>query len=102
MVCSNEILTEVTPPPRTGARMSFEKLRPRGVWDFAMAALAINLHIERDVVQDARIVFGGIAGRPVRETSVENALKGQRLGPAAIDQAQGVALASAAPLRNAP
>jgi xanthine dehydrogenase YagS FAD-binding subunit len=100
VVRSNEILTEVTlPPPRTGARMSFEKLRPRGVWDFAMAALAINLHIERDVVQDARIVFGGIAGRPVRETSVENALKGQRLGPAAIDQAQGVALASAAPLK---
>src|SRR3954469_5076392 len=65
VVRSNEILTEVTlPPPRPGERMSFEKLRPRGVWDFAMAALAINLQIERDVVQDARIVFGGIAGRP--------------------------------------
>jgi xanthine dehydrogenase YagS FAD-binding subunit len=100
VVRSNEILTEVTlPPPRPGARMSFQKLRPRGVWDFAMAALAINLHIERDVVQDARIVFGGIAGRPVRETNVEDALKGQRLGPGAIDRAQGVALAGAAPLK---
>src|SRR5439155_1499093 len=34
----NEILTEVViPPPHAGFRASFEKLRPRGVWDFAMA-----------------------------------------------------------------
>ena len=33
----NEIMTEiVVPPPRAGFKASFEKLRPRGVWDFAM------------------------------------------------------------------
>jgi len=36
----NEILTSVViPPPKPGVRASFEKLRPRGVWDFAMASL---------------------------------------------------------------
>jgi len=35
----NEILTEVViPPPKPGVRASFEKLRPGGVWDFAMAS----------------------------------------------------------------
>src|SRR3989475_2235026 len=35
----NEILTEVTlPAPKAGLKTSFEKLRPRGVWDFAMAS----------------------------------------------------------------
>ncbi len=37
----NEILTEVTlPAPKPGFKASFEKLRPRGVWDFAMASLS--------------------------------------------------------------
>ena len=39
----NEILTEVIlPPPNPHVRASFEKLRPRGVWDFAMASLALK------------------------------------------------------------
>ena len=39
----NEILTEVViPPPKPDVRASFEKLRPRGVWDFAMASLAMS------------------------------------------------------------
>ena len=42
----NEILTEVVmPAPKPGVRASFEKLRPRGVWDFAMASLAMSLQL---------------------------------------------------------
>src|SRR5437016_8882786 len=42
----NEILTEVViPPPNAGFRASFEKLRPRGVWDFAMASAALGLQL---------------------------------------------------------
>ena len=100
VVRSNEILTEVIlPPPRVGARTSFEKLRPRGVWDFAMAALALNLQVDKDVITDARVVFGGIAGKPVRDTAVEEMLKGKRLGEGLASQALMVALAHAAPLK---
>ncbi len=57
----NEILTEVTlPAPQPGFKASFEKLRPRGVWDFAMASLALGLVLQAKQVQDARVVFGGI------------------------------------------
>ena len=96
----NEILTEVRlPPPEPGTRTSFEKIRPRGVWDFAMASLALHLRMDRDLIQEARVVFGGIAGKPFRDTAVENLLQGKRLGGDVTGQAQSVALAQAAPLK---
>src|SRR5580765_7129901 len=100
VVASNEILTEVViPPARPTVRTSFEKLRPRGVWDFAMASLALSLDVQGGVVADARVVFGGIAGRPWRETSVEALLKGQSLGPKLSNDVPPRALANAAPLK---
>jgi xanthine dehydrogenase YagS FAD-binding subunit len=96
----NEILTEVVlPPPKPGLRASFEKLRPRGVWDFAMASLAMCLQLQGQTIDDARVVFGGISGKPLRETAVENFLKGKTLSPSLKDDAIAVALANAAPLK---
>jgi xanthine dehydrogenase YagS FAD-binding subunit len=96
----NEILTEVViPPPKPGVRASFEKLRPRGVWDFAMASLAMTLKLQGQTIEDARVVFGGISGKPLRETAVENFLKGKTLSPSLKDDAIAVALANAAPLK---
>jgi xanthine dehydrogenase YagS FAD-binding subunit len=96
----NEILTEVViPPPKPGARASFEKLRPRGVWDFAMASLAMVLQVRDNTIDDARLVFGGIAGKPLRETAVEDFLKGKALSGDVSREAVSMALANAAPLK---
>jgi xanthine dehydrogenase YagS FAD-binding subunit len=96
----NEILTEVSlPPPQPNVRASFEKLRPRGVWDFAMASLALTLQVRDNAISDARVVFGGIAGKPLRERTVENFLKGKTLSADLGDQAVAIALANAAPLK---
>src|SRR5713101_3695966 len=96
----NEILTEVTiPTPKPGFKASFEKLRPRGVWDFAMASLAMGLHLQGNTIDDARVVFGGIAGKPWRETAVENFFKGKTLSKDLIRQAVATALTNAAPLK---
>lgn len=96
----NEILTEVfLPPPKPGLQASFEKLRPRGVWDFAMASLAMSLQLRGKTIDDARVVFGGIAGRPLRENAVESFLKGKTLSAGLGDQAVSIALANAAPLK---
>jgi xanthine dehydrogenase YagS FAD-binding subunit len=100
VVRSNEILTSVViPPPKPGFRASFEKLRPRGVWDFAMASAAIGLHMNGQTIDDARVVFGGISGKPYREKVVENFLKGKTLSTELGQQAMEVALANAAPLK---
>jgi xanthine dehydrogenase YagS FAD-binding subunit len=100
VVRSNEILTEVViPPPTPGARTSFEKLRPRGVWDFAMASLGMNLQVRDNVIEDARVVFGGIAGRPLREKTVEAVLTGKTLGAGLVGEVLPRALVDAAPLK---
>jgi len=100
VVRHNEILTEVViPPPKPNLRASFEKLRPRGVWDFAMASLAMSLELRDQTIDDPRVIFGGIAGKPLRETAVENFLKGKTLSADLADQAVAVALTNAAPLK---
>ena len=100
VVRHNEILTEVViPPPKPNLRASFEKLRPRGVWDFAMASLALSLEVRDNTIIDSRVVFGGIAGKPLRERAVEDFLKGKTLGGELGSQAVEIALANAAPLK---
>ena len=96
----NEILTEVAiPAPKPNFKASFEKIRPRDVWDFAMASLAMGVQMRGTTVEDARVVFGGIAGKPYRELGVEEFLKGKVLSPQLIAQAQAMALPNAAPLK---
>jgi len=96
----NEILTEVViPAPKPGLRASFEKLRPRGVWDFAMASLAMALQVRDGRIEDARVVFGGISGKPLREGTVEDFLRGKTLTADLAEPAVAMALANAAPLK---
>jgi xanthine dehydrogenase YagS FAD-binding subunit len=96
----NEILTEVIiPTPKPGLRASFEKLRPRGVWDFAMASLAMALQVRDNTIDDARVVFGGISGKPLRERAVEDFLRGKALSADLTNEAVALALANAAPLK---
>ena len=97
---AGEILTEVRiPAPREGFRASFEKLRPRGVWDFAMASMAMGLQLEGRRIADARVVFGGISGKPLRERVVEDFLRGKTIDSELARQAPSVALRDAAPLK---
>jgi len=96
----NEILTEVIlPAPKPNVRASFEKLRPRGVWDFAMASLALRLDVRDNMIENSRVVFGGIAGKPVRERTVENFINGKTLNAELGERAMMIALANAAPLK---
>jgi xanthine dehydrogenase YagS FAD-binding subunit len=100
VVRQNEILTEVIiPAPRPGLKASFEKLRPRGVWDFAMASAAITLQMRGNTIEDSRVVFGGISGKPYRESDVEAFLRGKALNADLAAAAPAVALANAAPLK---
>jgi xanthine dehydrogenase YagS FAD-binding subunit len=97
---NNEILTEVLiPPAKAGSVGTFQKIRPRGVWDFAMASAAVNLQVDGGMISDARVIFGGIAVSPYREHTVEAFLKGKPLGGELPLQAATRALANAAPLK---
>jgi xanthine dehydrogenase YagS FAD-binding subunit len=97
---SDEILTEVVIPPLpAGSVGKFQKIRPRGVWDFAMASAAVNLRLDAGKIADARVIFGGIAVAPHREHAVEAWLKGKALDSDLAQEAAARALLDAAPLK---
>lgn len=76
----DEIVTQITVPNhKKNTRATFVKNRTRHTWDFALASTAIALQITDGICEDARIVLGGIAPRPLRAKSGEKMLIGNRL-----------------------
>jgi len=61
--------------------------------------VVLGLQLRDKTIEDARVVFGGIAGRPWRERSVEEFLKGKTLTTELAAQAPSNALGNAAPLK---
>lgn len=59
------------------ARFYFEKASDRQAWDFPLVNVALAMKVSNRVIQDARIVVGGVSPRPLRLQSVEKGLKGQ-------------------------
>ncbi len=72
----HELLAEVRVPvmsPRTGYGFKEVSVR-RG--DFAIVLIAVLLYMKEDRIADARVVYGGVADRPIRHRAVEERLTG--------------------------
>jgi len=96
-----DIVTEIqVPPVRDKARQAFVKFRLRGAIDFALVSVASVVSIENGICQDARIVLGAIAPRPVRATAAEKVLVGQPLDDKQAAAAAEAALEDALPLEK--
>jgi CO/xanthine dehydrogenase FAD-binding subunit len=96
-----DIVTEIqVPAPRNGARQTFVKFRLREAIDFALVSVASVVSEEDGICQDARIVLGAIAPRPVRATAAEKVLVGQPLGDKQAAAAAEAALEDALPLEK--
>src|SRR5258707_10450279 len=75
---ANEVMTEVfVPTPAAGAKMAWNKLKDRQVYDFALVSVAAVFTLDGGNWKDGRITLGGVAPVPYRATAVENALKGK-------------------------
>lgn len=96
-----EIVTEIIlPPPLTGLKSSYRKVRARRSWDFALAGVALALRITSDKVTDARIVLSGAAPIPWRSVDAEKALMGNVLDPDSIKHAAALSVNNAQPLNH--
>ena len=93
----NEILTEVqVPTAPAGSRAIYVKEMVREIWDFALCSVAALVTLKNGIVQDARVVMGGVAPFPYRAEKAEAALRGKPLdertttaaGEAAVDGAR--------------
>jgi len=89
---ADEMVTEIQVPPLPeGSRQTFLKFRLRESIDFPIVSTASVITIKDGICQDARIVLGAVAPRPVQATGAEKVLIGQ-----AIDDGQATAAAQAA------
>ncbi|MBI2371490.1 MAG: FAD binding domain-containing protein, partial [Deltaproteobacteria bacterium] len=94
-----ELITEVqVPAAPANAKGVFMKKRIRGSWDFALASVAAMVTLKAGMVQEARIVLGGVSTIPLRSTAAESAIKGKRLDAGSASQAGEAAVAKARPM----
>ena len=102
----DELLVDIHLPPRNGWRASYQKLRRRGAFDFPVLGVASYVRVstgsgsDRVVVEDAKIVLGGIAPSPVQVNESAQALIGNPLGDDQIEAAAEAAYVKARPLDN--
>src|SRR3989442_11284274 len=79
----NEILTEIeVPNAPAGSKAIYIKEMVREIWDFPLCSVAAMLTLKDGVVQDARVVLGGVAPIPYRAAKAEAALTGKPLNEA--------------------
>jgi xanthine dehydrogenase YagS FAD-binding subunit len=81
-------------------RSLYLKIRDRQSYQFAVASVAIALHLEGDEVRDVRIALGGVATVPWRAREAENSLRGQPLNDSTAAKAADLAFAAAEPRQH--
>jgi 4-hydroxybenzoyl-CoA reductase subunit beta len=97
----DEILAEVLLDSLDGWKSTYWKLRRRGSFDFPVLSVAAAARLSpQGVVEDARIVVGSVASRPLLASAAAKSLLGRPLNPDSIAEAAALAARIAKPLDN--
>jgi len=97
----NEILAEVLLDSLHGWKSTYWKLRRRGSFDFPVLSVAAAARFSASgAVEDARIVVGSVASRPLVATEAAMFLIGRALSHEVIAEAAALAARVAKPLDN--
>jgi 4-hydroxybenzoyl-CoA reductase subunit beta len=97
----DEILTEVLLDDLHGWKSTYWKLRRRGSFDFPVLSVAAAARLSaRGSVEDARIVIGSVASRPLIASDAAKHLVGKSLNAETIAEAAVLAARIAKPLDN--
>ncbi|CAB3795308.1 FAD binding domain-containing protein [Pararobbsia alpina] len=95
-----EIMTEIRiPTPAAGTGCCYAKLK-RKTGDFATAATAVTLRMNREVVADVRIVLTNVAQCSLRALAAEQALRGKPLDDEHIAEAARLAMSVCEPAED--
>ena len=102
VLAPGELITAVTLPPLPfAARSTYRKVRDRASYAFALVSVAAALDTAPDgTVRDVRLALGGVAHKPWRASSAEEALRGGPATPEAFRAAAEAELKDAAGLRD--
>ncbi len=97
----DEILTEVLLDPADGWKSTYWKLRRRGSFDFPVLSVAAAARLGDDgTVQEARLVLGAVASRPLVMDKPAAGLVGKQLTDGAIEECGAAAARGAKPMDN--
>ena len=96
----DEILSSIDVPLHDGWRMTYEKLRRRGSFDFPILGVAAAVKLSDEVVEDVRLVLGAVGSAPVDQSHLAASLVGQRPSREGIQAVAAVAYRGARPLDN--
>ena len=93
-----DLITHVTlPPPITGSKQVYLKLRDRASYEFALASAAVVMNAVDGNITYIRIALGGIGTKPWRSPEAEAALTAKPANVANFRQAAEDALRNAKP-----
>src|SRR5258707_644616 len=93
-----DLITHVTlPPPISGSKQAYLKLRDRASYEFALASAAVVITIAGGAVNQARIALGGVGTKPWRSPEAEAALTGKPANAANFRKAAEAAMRDAKP-----
>jgi len=98
-----EILTEIIiPNPPLNSASSYFKYRIREAIDFPLVGVAVNIALDskNGACEQADVVLGAVASKPVRVTGVEDMLKGKKITEELIEAVSDAAFSQAKPLPN--
>jgi 4-hydroxybenzoyl-CoA reductase subunit beta len=97
----DEILAEVLLDPLHGWRSTYWKLRRRGSFDFPVLSVAAGARFTTNgAIEEARIVIGSVASRPMVASEAGKFLVGRSLTSENIAEAAALATRIAKPLDN--
>ncbi|WP_328868126.1 FAD binding domain-containing protein [Streptomyces sp. NBC_00304] len=97
----DELITEVLLPPLPDGTVSlYRKARDRASFAFALASVAVVLHVRDGRSEHAALAFGGLAHRPWRARAAEEILRGAPATEGTYEAAVDAELAAARPLRD--
>lgn len=83
--------------PNSVCKSYYLKVRDRASYQFALVSVAIAVELEQDIIQSARIAFGGVAPKPWRAREAEEFLIGKAINEATFKAAGEAAVKEAKP-----
>jgi xanthine dehydrogenase YagS FAD-binding subunit len=91
-----DLITHVTlPPPISGSKQFYLKLRDRASYEFSLASSAVVINVAGGIVTYARVALGGVGTKPWRSHEAENELTGKPANAANFRSAAEAALQGA-------
>jgi xanthine dehydrogenase YagS FAD-binding subunit len=95
---ADELIVRIrVPATPLGRASTYQKIRDRESYAFAVVSSAVAISIEGGRVREARIALGGVATKPWRATAAEQSVVGQALTWETAQRAGAVAFADAQP-----